>query len=252
MSEPQDPASSAPAAKVHDPRLDASGDDHPGVQPLKFDLIALEKTRYGLQGIGFALLALLIAAPLASRHFAGTPAWKIAGLVIWGLGLLCMTVSVAITSPTPHGPLPRYAIRLYVFLCILAMTSTIVHLFHLFTARVESDSTSFIAGQIDNITLISVLALSLIFWRFCQFRGLSGRAIVWLWLCMAMFAAGSANSLGWHPALWVFPPLGLIALFAAWQTARDVWLDAVYRHSKFFVITNPKADVVPLHSAERH
>ena len=46
--EHQDSDSPAGAqAKPHDPRLDSSGEEHPAVQPLPFDLIALESTRLG-------------------------------------------------------------------------------------------------------------------------------------------------------------------------------------------------------------
>ena len=237
--------------EARDPRLDASGEDHPGVQPSKFDLIALEKTRYGLRAIGLGLLLLWIAGPFVSRHFSGAAGFRAAGWLCWAIGLLVMLVALTITAPTPHGPLPKGAARAYIFLCIVSFSSAIVHLFYLFSSRVEGEASRFVATTIDSLALILFASLTMILWRFCQYRGLSGRAMVWLWLAMAAIAAGSTGTY-WHAALWAFPALGLIAFFAAQQTARDVWLDAIYRHSKLFVVTHPKTDVIPLHPADKH
>jgi hypothetical protein len=238
-------------SEARDPRLDAPGDENPGVRPSNFDLIALEQTRYGLRGIGVAMFTLSLGAAASLRQFSSN-AIPIVAWSMWTVGATLMLVALTITAPTPHGPLPKPMRNVFLILFALSLASALLHLYCLVSNFSPPDVVGAAFGLIGVLLLLATfILLPAILYRFCQHRGLTGRAIVWLWIAMGMCGAGVLNT-SWHPAVWFIPVLGLIAMIAAQQTARDVWLDAVYRHSKFFVITNPKADVVPLHPADKH
>ncbi len=243
----------ATPAAAHDVRLDASGEEHPGVKPSKFDLIALEQTRYGLRILGLGLFAWSVAHPLIIRVFAEHEfPIAITGWTVKIVGFLCLISAVSIMATTPHGPLPRFIRRIFALVFLLGLADCGLHLYSLFDGSVPAESVREVSAFVQYGSLAVCLLLPWILWRFCQYRGLSGRAIVWLWLAIFMTIGGGC-SLEWPAAHWVwFPFFGLFAFVASQQTARDVWLDAIYRHSKFYVVTNPKADVVPLHPADRH
>ncbi|MEO6711560.1 MAG: hypothetical protein ABIP42_18400 [Planctomycetota bacterium] len=264
MSDAPDPANGEPPAAAHDPRLDASGDDHPAVQPSKFDLIALEQTRYGLQFLGLGLALWAVAHPFIDHQIFGLA--RYAGWFAYALGLLTMAVAVWICAPTPHGPLPRAVKGCFLLGSAAGIVIAIVHLNSQFAGTVPEEGIRKLVYGADNSSRAMCVGLLWILWRFCQHRGLTGRGIVWLWIAMAVTALELPEAIKEWRSWWVvepswswlsvvswgFVPLAILAIISAQQTARDVWLDAVYRHSKFFVVTNPKADVVPLHSAERH
>ena len=245
-----DQAAPPPAAE-HDPRLDASGAEHPGVKPSQFDLIALEHTRTGLRVLGLGLALWSFAHPLVAQLLsdAALAAARI-GWSLNALALIALLGAVWIMAPTPQGPLPRllgYALSL-VFLVHLASSG--LHLVSLFNGYAPEESVREAVRIADNIARIACLSLPWILWRFCQFRGLTGRAIVWLWFAMASSGLAIAVSFsGVRWLLFLFPPLGVIAFFAAQQSARDVWLDAVYRHTRFFVARDPSKAVEPLRPA---
>lgn len=242
------------AAKPHDPRLDSSGEEHPAVQPLPFDLIALENTRTGLRILGLGLGLVAFAVPMVVGAFARQDLWvSLSGWMLTALGFLGVILGVAIAAPTPHGPLPRFARGAAVLLGIVALISATVQgftdsplIFPYFNAATDG-----MVPFINEAARVALLALPWILWRFCQQRGLTGRAIVWLWIAMA----GSALALAARftettsALLFGFPLLGVIVLFAARQTSRDVWLDALYRNTKFHALSKPNASVEPLRPA---
>ena len=100
------------------------------------------------------------------------------------------------------------------------------------------------------ITLILTLSMPWILWRFCQHRGLIGRAITWLWLALVWSVVAAALYWSWPSeagdTLWVaavWPALGVVFAVTAHYTARDIWLDAVNRKTK--KIVNARPDPAP-------
>ena len=255
MSEQHEPGSGesrdGPLGGPHDRRLDSSGEDHPGVKPLPFDLIAVESTRTGLRLLGVGLGLLWIALPMVMGTLVCTRrAVSLTGWTLTIVGFLCTFLAVAISAPTPHGPLPKWARAVVALVGLCATTSSIVHMVQWLRPEFSSAASADVARAIDATARVALLALPWILWRFCQYRGLSGRAIVWLWFAMAGTALAIAvtyQDVGWLPFL--FPPLGVIAFFAAQQTARDVWLDAVYRNTKFHATGRSNVAVEPLRPA---
>ncbi len=249
-----DASSAGASAKPHDPRLDSSGEEHPAVQPLPFDLIALESTRTGLRILGLGLGLVAFAVPMVLGSSARADRWvSLAGWVLTALGFLCVVLGVTIMAPTPHGPLPKLARVAAILFGIAALISAIVQGF---THRslifpYFNTATDGVVPFINEAARVALLALPWILWRFCQYRGLTGRAIVWLWIAMA----GSALALAarftetTNALLYGFPLLGVIVFFAARQTSRDVWLDALYRNTKFHALSKPSATVEPLRPA---
>ena len=244
-------AAPAPATAAHDARLDASGAEHPAVKPSSFDLIALEHTRSGLRLLGVGLCLWSFAHPLVAQLLSEAP--LAAARIGWSLNALAqiaLLAAVWIMAPTPQGPLPRmlgYAISL-VFLVQLATSG--LRLVSLFNGFAPEQSVRDIVRISENVGRIACLMLPWILWRFCQFRGLTGRAIVWLWFAMA--SSGLAIAVSFSEVRWLlflFPPLGVIAYFAAQQSARDVWLDAIYRNTRFHVVLDKSRAVEPLRPA---
>ncbi len=240
-------------AKPHDPRLDSSGEEHPAVQPLPFDLIALESTRTGLRILGLGLGLVAFAVPMVLGSSARADRWvSLAGWVLTALGFLCVVLGVTIMAPTPHGPLPRVTRVAANFFAIVALTSAIVRGF----VQTPSLLPQFNAASddlgpfVNEAARIMLLAAPWVLWRFCQYRGLTGRAIVWLWIAMAGSGlAFAARFTEMSALLYGFPLLGVIAFIASQQTARDVWLDALYRNTKFHALSKPNANVEPLRPA---
>lgn len=244
---------------AHDPRLDAGGEDHPAVQPLPFDLIAVERTRMGLRFLGVGVGLVTFALPLVIGTQASTNAW-VAGIgwLLSSAGFLCTVVALALAAPTPHGPLPQAVRLLYIVGGIAALVSSFVHVAQWLGAPPTSAASTQVASNIDQGARIALLLLTWILWRFCQYRGLSGRAIVWLWVAMACSALWLGAAIeAWRATVWGLLPIGFWAcipmaaliFLAAQQTARDVWLDAVYRNTKFHATGRPNAVVEPLHPA---
>ncbi len=238
-----------PAATPHDPRLDSGGEDHPGVLPAPFDLIALENTGPALRLMGLGLAGWSLVLPLLAYSGSST------GLatLCWGthgLAYATLIAAVAVGSPTPHGPLPRVVGWGFALTLLVGIVGSGMQLYSLHFSGLSNESMREVAPVLHRIARAACLGLPWILWRFCQHRGLSGRAIVWLWLAMASGALAitvSLIELRW--LLWGFAPLGLIAFSAARQTARDVWLDAVYRNTKFHATAKPGAIVEPLRPA---
>lgn len=235
----------------HDPRLDESAEDYPGVRPGPFDLIALENTRMGLKCVGAGLGLFLLGLPLYAQALRNSGVWaSSAGWVLHLAGVALLALGFLITAPTPHGPLPSWLKSLYLLACVASALLTVRHLLRPFIALPDGDTWQSVELWVDHAARLAFLALPWIFWRFCQHRGLTGRALVWLWLGMATAAVAIvvlATEARW--LLWSCPALGAIALFSALQTARDLWLDAIYRHTRFAAKTGPVVAVEPLHPA---
>jgi hypothetical protein len=206
-----------------DPRLDASGADHPGFAPPAFDLIALENTRQGLSLLGIGLGLFVAALPMQRFAPSGLAAM---GSFVHFLGAIAMGLGFLVMAPTPHGPLPRWLSGLYVALSLSTALMAVLS----FAIRLGVMDARGLAFTLDRWARLAFLALPWILWRFCQHRGLTGRALVWLWLGMASLLAwllGSLFDLGW--IAWILPLIGVFAAINSWQTARDVWLDAIGR-----------------------
>ena len=185
------------------------------------DLALVGRTRQGLclAGPGFLLVLVgvipmapsevLLASFLLAVRFAG---WSLLAAALW----LC--------APTPNGPLPRWLKALYILACAGGALRVVYHRWAFHPAWAEWEQ-----GYVA-LLWTAFLALPWILWRFCQHRGLTGRAITWLWCAMALFAVFAINfwtRTSW--ALWLCPAIG-VALFAnSLLTARDLWDDAVHK-----------------------
>jgi hypothetical protein len=221
-----------PAAPEHDPRLDEGGEDHPLVLRGPFDLIALENTRLGLKAIGAGCMFAMIGLPLYLAPLAGTGRpGAIAGSSLHLLGLVAIAGGALVCAPTPNGPLPRWLKSLYVLACAVAAIATVDRMVPVVPVSIET--WVHIRLWIERASGVLLLALPWILWRFCQHRGLTGRALTWIWVGMATAALALPLALveaRWF--LWLVPPLGVLTWYAAMQTSRDVWLDAVYRNTR--------------------
>jgi len=206
----------------HDERLDAPGADHPGVLPRESDLVAIAATRRGLKVAAPGLLMVLVGVmPVAFDGLGpGLLALRFTGWALLALG-------VALTARTPDGPLPRGLREFYVLVFALAALRSVLGRF--------LDLPDLRAFETALVWLFdaALMVLPWILWRFCQQRGLTGRAITWLWCALALLAVFLVNFTSrstW--ALWMCPAIGLVLAVNAWQTARDVWLDAVYKNAR--------------------
>jgi hypothetical protein len=206
----------------HDTRLDDPGEDQPGVLPRESDLVALASTRRGLALIAPGLLLVLLGVvPLGGGALA--PLFVALRLAGWSLLALGLWVS----SPTPDGPLPRGLRELYVLVFALGALRT---LWSRFDGLPE-------LGVLEQgfvwVLDAALLLLPWILYRFCLHRGLTGRAITWLWCALALagvFVVNLSTHSTW--ALWLCPAIGLVLAVNARQSARDVWLDAVYKNAR--------------------
>lgn len=207
---------------AHDPRLDESGESHPGVLPRQSDLVALARTRRGLKLAAPGLLLVMLGVvPIAS----GTLGLPLAALRLCGWSLLAS--GLALSAVTPDGPLPRGMREAYVLIFALGAVRTLAIRSGRLPDMPEVER-SFV-WLLDG----TLLALPWILWRFCQNRGLTGRAITWLWCALALlgvFLVNFGTRSTW--ALWLCPAIGLVLALVAWQTARDVWLDGVYKNAR--------------------
>ena len=227
---------------ARDTRLEAPGAGHPGVRRGPFDLMALESTRQGLKLAGFALAWILTVVPLVAL------ALPFGAVAVWGplgnaLGLAALAVALALTAPTPNGPLPLWLKRPWV--AVVAFAAVVP-----FLARMvgERGAWTQMESATDGVAGLLVVILPWILWRFCQHRGLTGRALVWLWIALALTALGAvlardvaSGPLAGDAAATPFAQarsrgllvllsalVGVAAFDAARRTARDMWLDAVH------------------------
>lgn len=208
--------------KAHDSRLDEAGEDHPGVLPRQSDLVALAATRRGLKLAAPGLLLVLLGLVPIAGGALGAPLF-----VLRALGWTLLAVGFALSSVTPDGPLPRGMREAYVVIFGLGAARTVL-------GRIEGLPD--LAALERNLVWVldaTLLALPWILWRFCQHRGLTGRAITWLWCALALLGVFLLNLVTRSPwALWLCPGIGAVLAVNAWQTARDVWLDAVYKNAR--------------------
>jgi hypothetical protein len=206
----------------HDPRLDDPGLDHPGVLPRESDLVALAATRRGLKLLAPGLLMVLLGVvPFGG----GTLAPVLLALRLGGWSLLAL--GLLVSAVTPDGPLPRGLRELFVLVFALGALRT---LWGRFAGLPDLGALEMrFVWALDG----ALLLLPWILYRFCQHRGLTGRAITWLWCALALagvFVVNLASHSIW--ALWLCPAIGLALAVNAWQSARDVWLDAVYKNAR--------------------
>ena len=194
------------------------------VQLGKADLERVSRTRQGLvlAAPGF-LLVLIGVIPLTDADSVLSAA--LLGVRLGGWALLA--AGLFLCAPTPNGPLPSWLRVVYVLACVGGATRVAYHHFAFDPAwRVMEER--YVA-----LLWVAFLGLPWILWRFCQHRGLTGRAITWLWCAMALFAVFAINwstRASW--ALWLCPLIGT-ALFAnALMTARDLWDDAVHKAAR--------------------
>lgn len=207
---------------LHDERLDAAGDEHPGVLPRQSDLVALAATRRGLKLAAPGLLLVLLGVMPAAFDVLGPLL-----LVLRFTGWVLLALGLAVTAVTPDGPLPRGLRELYVLVFGLGALRSL-HGRFLDLPDLDSIETGFV-WLLD----AALLALPWILWRFSQHRGLTGRAITWLWCALALLTVFLVNFFSrstW--ALWLCPAIGVLLAVNAWQTARDVWLDALYKNAR--------------------
>lgn len=208
---------SAPAADV---ALAEPAGDGP------IDLSSVENTRLGLKVAGIGVLLVLLTVP-------GSPQLEWLVMLVRALGWIVLGTGVALLAPTPDGPLPRWLQPPYSILCLLAALRIGKQLLF---ARFHVETPVAIVRIEQGLVILliaAVLLLPWILWRFCQHRGLTGRALSWLWsavLLLAAFAVHWRTRTEW--LVWAYPALGLLLFVLCRQTARDVWLDAVNRQSK--------------------
>ena len=207
----------------HDPRLEAGGDDYPGVLPGPFDLIALERSRFGMRVAAPGLfLVLLGVVPAGDSAVLG-------GLLLGlrFLGWIFLAGAIALWAPTPNGPLPSWLKPLFVIACLAAAARVV---YHRFWHVPDFDP---VETRLVQAIWVVFLSLPWILWRFCQHRGLTGRALTWLWtalMLLTVFLVNLATRATW--ALYFCPIIGALLFVIARQTGRDLWLDAVYKNAR--------------------
>jgi len=191
------------------------------------DLRAVEDSRFGVEWVGFGLLLLF-----ASVGLWGLDTSRPAALVALGLrgsGLAILLVGLAWGAPTPNGPLPQWArsgARALLGLTLVGEARAV-----LAPALLPSVAPTFAA--LERFCELAGLALLWVLWRFCHDRGLTGRALVWLWGALA--GTGMALIVVLTRADWMvrfFPALGALAWISARTTSRDLWQDAVSRRTR--------------------
>jgi hypothetical protein len=206
----------------HDPRLDEGGEDHPGVLPRESDLVALAATRRGLKLAAPGLLLVMVGVVPIAGGALSAPLFALRVL-----GWTLLAGGLALSSVTPDGPLPRGMREVFVLIFALGAARTVL-------GRIDGlpDLTA-LERNLVWVLDATLLALPWILWRFCQYRGLTGRAITWLWCALALLGVFLLNLVTRSPwALWLCPAIGAVLAVNAWQTARDVWLDAVYKNAR--------------------
>ncbi|MCK6445559.1 MAG: hypothetical protein L6Q99_04140 [Planctomycetes bacterium] len=187
-----------------------------------FDLIALSNTRVGFRIAGYGLLAVLVSVPWFDVY-----ALDLVLTIVRIVGWILIAAGMAMMAPTPNGPLPRWMQAIYILLCSLAALRMIARGFELLAPIVELEQ------KLVPVLWVAFLALPWILWRFCQYRGLTGRALTWLWsavLLVVVFGLHWRIQANW--LMWAYPVLGVLLFVLSKQTARDLWLDAVNRRSK--------------------
>jgi hypothetical protein len=188
------------------------------------DLERVASTRRGLLVVapGF-LLVLLGAIPLSEGSLLPGALSLAARFAGWSL----LALALALMAPTPNGPLPAWLRALYVLAFAGAALRTVYHHW-LFDPAGAAWEQRFV-----QLLWVAFLALPWILWRFCQHRGLTGRAITWLWCAMGLlsvFAVNWVTRTSW--ALWLCPAIGVILFVNARLTARDVWTDAIWKNAR--------------------
>lgn len=221
-----------------DPREIEEIEVSPSGRPIGLDLIRLESTRFGLEILGCGLLLVLVGVGLGAGSITAegrASSSKLLDILVDGLGLAgyaLLAVSVLICAPTPNGFLPGLLRAVF---ALLFGVACLVVLANWLAPDGGRQLQGWIAFQESFwvVTRLAPVALSWVLWRFCQHRGLIGRALVWLWIAMAWSAM--ALLVEFAGQFWIarfYPALGVLALIAARFTARDLWMDAVNRKTK--------------------
>ena len=211
------------------------------------DLVQLESTRFGLEliGVGVGLSMVFGGLPMV----APGPAERVLAALAT-LAKALAIIGLVQTAPTPNGFLPMWLRRLFIGVLSLGLID-------LLADRLVSDLwTKFFAWtQVLPVHLIGflvTLSFPWILWRFCQHRGLIGRAITWLWLALIWSVLGAivfwnlqggAQEIHWASGL--SPAIGVLFAVTTHYTARDIWLDAVNRKTKKIVGARPEPEPEP-------
>ena len=208
----------------HDPRPQESGAEHPLLAPGPTDLAQVAKSRLALRLAAPAfLLVLLGVVPLAADQTVPNAVLLAVRFGGWSL----LSLAIWLSAPTPNGPLPSWLKAFYVLVCAGGAGRVAYHRF-LFDPQWAAWEQGFV-----QLLWLAFLALPWILWRFCQHRGLMGRALLWLWCAMALLAVFAVNwSTRTSWALWLCPAIGLVLLANAHLTARDLWDDAVHKSAR--------------------
>lgn len=195
----------------------------PGGVPAPVDLVALEQTRQGLELAAPGVLLVLFSVPWIE-------ALQVPDLLVSlvrMLGWLLLGLGLIVTAPTPDGPLPRWLKLPFAAACLLAALQAGLGATG-WLPRMPALAPYLVRGG-----QLAFLLLPWILWRFCQQRGLTGRALSWLWGALALLAASGLylySDATWP--LWLFPALAVTLFLITRQTARDLWLDALHKASR--------------------
>lgn len=200
----------------------------------KFDLIALERTKFGLRLLGCADLLFALAVLLRI---------ELAAAVVFGAGLAVLVLATVVSAPTPHGPFPPFLRAIYVCIWIGRLVLDVWYGPEPFEWREPTW-----VYVCEGVAAWAFVSLPVVLWRFCQHRGLTGQGLLWLWIAMAYVAFALLGVL-WPPAAWAFPAIHFCQFVVAQRTARAVWLDAINRHARHFARTEPAPEVEPLRPA---
>lgn len=201
------------------------------------DLKALDSTRQGFDALGIGLGLLFLSTGLLGIE--GSPIAMHLARILRAFGLFWMLVGLGVFAPTPNGPLPQWARYGFLGLVGSALLGVLLIPLGWFSGSMQLFTGLERAAEVSSLVFLWIL------WRYCQDRGLTGRALVWLWL--AMMGTLMAAIVVFSDADWLarfFPGLGALCVFAARSTAREIWLDAVNRTSKS--IYAPKEEPEPL------
>ena len=237
-----------------DPRETEAVNVARGGRPIGLDLIALESTRFGLELLGLGLLVYLFGMGLAA---SAEPSGGVAGSRLFVLlvdalafaGCVLLALAARAMAPTPNGPFPA---ALRAGLVLLFAAAALVCLINDFGPALGDPRWRRFQEGLWLAAHLAPLGIAWILWRFCQHRGLIGRALVWLWIALLWTLHAALVELAdQHWARHFYLALGVLAFFAAHLTARDLWMDAVNRKTKKVVAARrlsgpgPAADDTP-------
>ena len=202
-----------------------------------FDLNALESTRFGLELFGAGILLFLCGMGLGLGSFTvegRAPSWKIVDLVTDGLslfGYLLIIAGTALSHPAPKGPLPAL-LRLGV-IGLYALAVAIQAYDYAGDPARHSDAFKRFAEVFWPVTKLLPPVLAWFLWGYARRSGLT--SVATLWLATAIVWSVVAVAVQMLGIYWVgrfYMAIGPIVFFAAYLTARDLWMDGVIRGTR--------------------